>query len=409
MRSLDRNKGVLLDTAPFNWEVIGWSTIDGGPIRWSTEGPAGLNPTRSTASIMSDHLTWPDSRGRFVQPCDVDHIQLVRGYDPISVPINFAGPYFAGTATLSVNGHGIMPYPLGGGIPPNYGHLTQRVTQSEVNPWAKEAISVMTSQFPREIDIFNFIRELQDLPKLLGAIKDIKDLAQSLGNTGDRSLSDVASSLHLTNQMGLQPLLADIPKFLKMMDAINKRLDWFRNNKGKWTKIGHRSSLLKLPIDLNFTYGIPSGDAWVRVLGVQRQVKFACSAYVKQEFSWLDDLQGLIRGIAGVGGLNKPLSVIWEMIPFSWAVDYFLPIGDFLDTFSFGDDAEWAFKDVTWSSKSWYRYYIFIETYGQSSYLCSFDLSRYQRYMGFPPVSFWDFNFPDIRQLSLLAAVGATR
>lgn len=49
-------------------------------------------------------------------------------------------------------------------------------------------------------------------------------------------------------------------------------------------------------------------------------------------------------------GLVNPATVAWELVPFSFFVDWFLPVGSFLD--SFLDTVGWEFRNVTTSVKS---------------------------------------------------------
>jgi hypothetical protein len=49
-------------------------------------------------------------------------------------------------------------------------------------------------------------------------------------------------------------------------------------------------------------------------------------------------------------GLVNPATVAWEVIPFSFLVDWFVPVSDFLDSFS--DTVGWDFKDVIVTSKT---------------------------------------------------------
>jgi hypothetical protein len=49
-----------------------------------------------------------------------------------------------------------------------------------------------------------------------------------------------------------------------------------------------------------------------------------------QKLEHLDDTIGLLRGFIGALGLNNPLKAIWEIMPFSFVVDWFLKISSHL-------------------------------------------------------------------------------
>lgn len=83
--------------------------------------------------------------------------------------------------------------------------------------------------------------------------------------------------------------------------------------------------------------------------------KARSSRQVVQKASWRFEL--LAANIPGRFGLLNPLEVAWELVPFSFVADWFLPIGDYLSAL----DAPWRFKHlggttgrkITFTSDSW--------------------------------------------------------
>jgi hypothetical protein len=90
-------------------------------------------------------------------------------------------------------------------------------------------------------------------------------------------------------------------------------------------------------------------------------------------------------------------------------VDYFAPIGDYLESIVFEDTTDWLIRDVCWSYKTKYHNQLRLyDAYGtELKSLGGYGLQRFRRLPGFPPrVFFWRTLTP--KQLSLLLAVGAT-
>jgi hypothetical protein len=125
-------------------------------------------------------------------------------------------------------------------------------------------------------------------------------------NNLSRHSADSAASLWLTYTYGVSPLLNDISGALKALDKVKKPY---------------------IPVHT------------VRA-AVKENIKSTCFNYFSlSQFSGQFSARGLVRfkvtnpvtkSLDSVGFIN-PLSVAWELVPFSFVVDWFIPVGTFIE------------------------------------------------------------------------------
>lgn len=59
---------------------------------------------------------------------------------------------------------------------------------------------------------------------------------------------------------------------------------------------------------------------------------------------------------ASLAGLTDPLAVAWELVPWSFVIDWFLPVGDFLNAASFGSSVNATYVISTFRRDQWYGF-----------------------------------------------------
>lgn len=113
------------------------------------------------------------------------------------------------------------------------------------------------------------------------------------------------------------------------------------------------------------------------------------------------ELDSEARSVLSKTGISNPLSLAWEALPFSFVVDWFLPVGNYLDSLTAFDG--FAFKSVTASTlenavAEW-RFGLYNQP-GNSSFAttpggkASATQSRYIRSLSLPGYSFPTFRNP---------------
>jgi hypothetical protein len=160
-------------------------------------------------------------------------------------------------------------------------------------------------------------------------------------------------------------------------------------------------------------YGAPHGLlAHTRGL-VNYRVDLRAGCLFSHKLPWLNDVQGTLRAAAGALGLNNPLQVVWQAMPFSFVVDWFLNIGGALSQLDFQDrTVEWDIWNVHWSAKHTFDVEVrqrFNDSNGNvliDQMVGRWRCSRYERFRGYPaPESMFDLDSLSPKQASLLAAL----
>jgi hypothetical protein len=130
-------------------------------------------------------------------------------------------------------------------------------------------------------------------------------------------------SVWLEYSYGWKPLLQDLHDAADVLQN-----PFYRGNPVK----GNSSSIVTIPVDYN-----PGGQRTVGT--ITQTVRMQYGATVNVDNPNLDMLNR--------AGLVNPLSVLWEIVPFSFVVDWFTPIGNFLENFTFGMGLRFSRKWVS--------------------------------------------------------------
>lgn len=364
------------------------------------------------ASRISDDFDPWNPTGVYRRPRACDHIKLITGKPAGFTEFWQWGPY-DNDSTFKFHG-APMDYLASSA---SKGMHCPPPPSNVVSPFAFQALKEMAEQFPEELDMINFLIDLKQLPAAIMSLKSIKDQLIGTRDGGAPWLKNLKKGLrngdsikaaarkHLEANFGWSPLLGDVSKIFTILHTVEKRLDWLRRNRNKSVRVGSRRSYSNSDELYLGSFGPRLGPK-VRMYRTATQGDLYCTGYVRQNLPWLDEWWGWVRGVIGAGGMNRPLSVIWERIPFSWLVDYFVPVGNYLSSVVFQDIKDWEVRDVSWSFKSMYDHQL--ELFDQNGNFQKVvhrgRLQRYCRSVGFPPRS-WYIEVPSWKEISLLAAV----
>jgi hypothetical protein len=274
-----------------------------------------------------------------------------------------------------------------------------------VRDFSREALQTFTTQIPQEMNLFNFLWELRELADL--APKVVEGLQSGL-STGAGSF--------LNWEFGWAPFLQDMMTFTRISKKVNDRLDYLRRTRKKVTRLGHRKTFKNLEDIqvLSYDEGFPGWNGVIHRFK-DYQLTMTCGAKFTHDLPWLDTVDGKIRAFASALGLNNPLGALWEAMPFSFLIDWVVPVGDMLNGLAFQDEsAYWRIWDVNHS----FRYTWVDSLYQESSYyegplynsLHTADQMHtwYTRDSGFPEVGFLETLDPSelsTKQIALLAAL----
>lgn len=186
------------------------------------------------------------------------------------------------------------------------------------------ALANLNPSNPR-VDIPLFLFELKDLPRMIRQLGDVLK--------GKYKPSDVPGG-HLAYVFGWAPLFSDLAKFIGLSKMLD---DHFRHLKKMEAGEKFKRSLGELNIsnsktsDYAITYVLPKplvvGENWVKE---DHKAWFSAKAQLNATLPGGFEEQRWLAARAALG-LNVSAATIWNAIPWSWLIDYFVNIGTFLD------------------------------------------------------------------------------
>lgn len=194
---------------------------------------------------------------------------------------------------------------------------------------------------------FVFLVELRDLKRMFDVIP-----TKHFGKTWRQVLKEV-NNQHLNLEFGWKPFCSDLWAFGRQWLKFTERFQKFLRNQGRALKkrLSESKELEFSGVQTSatdFTYRLRYKTTGKATFVSSFQYVYDVPPYAPWELNtraWLDAL-----------GLNPTLANIWRVIPFSFAVDWFVNIGEGLDTWSedwlhpwitlcqacFSVDAEWT-------------------------------------------------------------------
>jgi len=179
---------------------------------------------------------------------------------------------------------------------------------------------------PSEADIRSRIIDpiVNDLAVFLIELKDLK----SLWDTVKLGISRPDKSW-LGYQLGAVPLVADL---IRLYNGL-------RNFEAKWDSLRSRTNK---PIKLQFRQVYPTKtisevvyqSSLAKVTcNVRRRSVGVTTLRVIYDLPPLSFMQGFLEA-SSLLGFNPSLATAWELVPFSFVVDWFIPLGDIFDDLS---------------------------------------------------------------------------
>lgn len=187
--------------------------------------------------------------------------------------------------------------------------------------WATQALSGRNPNKPL-IDVPLFVFELKDFPGML------RDLGRVLSN---RMRPDDIPGAHLAYQFGWAPLFSDIQTLITLGSQIDSSISKWNSIKNKKRVSGKLESYRQLVGGRSGSYTAPYNmgrASWSFNLYHKRDVWY--TAHIGSDFQ-LPDWSSPVSRARWALGLNASYSTIWNALPWSWLVDYFINISAFLD------------------------------------------------------------------------------
>jgi len=185
--------------------------------------------------------------------------------------------------------------------------------------------------FKRSFNAFRELVELRDLPQTLhGTVTMVRDRVKTL-----ESASRKLSKDYLNNVFGWGPILKSVEDMMTMPEKISKRINYLLKRQGLITTFRSKKQFLDtgiVPIafdwvsstDENFTSTEDSRSA-------SREIELNCSLSARFEFPPISVPRIKSQLSDQFFGSNPHPIDVYNLIPWTWLVDWFSGMGDYLN------------------------------------------------------------------------------
>jgi len=137
------------------------------------------------------------------------------------------------------------------------------------------------------------------------------------------SLRDLAS-LNLGFNFGVLPLADDVGNWATKLFQLQQHLNWYRTlSTGKSVWVRARTNTVESDERTNYSFG--STPRWTVKRGYYNSATGTLHARVRVTAKSGSAYYNAL--LAQTLGLNVPMQIAWDLVPFSFVVDWFLPIG----------------------------------------------------------------------------------
>lgn len=193
-----------------------------------------------------------------------------------------------------------------------------------------------------EISLPNFLFELRDVQKLYLSWKDKLAKAQRLARatrlptdlTVGRLATGVASQ-NLELNFGILPLVGDLKALANIFTNLRAKLEAFEN--ACENELFHsKKTFFKEVVFKSGTFDL-SGSPFHKVNwnGFVRRTKKAGFTYRLKPFSVTKDYKLMLRAYADALGFELNPRILWDALPFTFVLDWFLDVGGWLERHKF--------------------------------------------------------------------------
>lgn len=194
----------------------------------------------------------------------------------------------------------------------------------------------------QELDLAANLAELKSITGTFSFLKRKFNRLSAYFKTG--------ANAHLAYSFGIKPLVQDAQRLFEALTSLEKKVQWFRRNQGKVIPVRFTADITDLVPDYNVTFQSDAGHVrYRRVTSVK--ATYTAFALVSYDVSRLSNLELQLRTFVRASGLDNLLGTAWELTPWSFIVDWFLSIGDFLSTLTPKVTVPIRFIDQGWSVK----------------------------------------------------------
>lgn len=197
-----------------------------------------------------------------------------------------------------------------------------------------------------------FIGEIRDLPRMLyGTARHFKDAFWTLFGKRPRGKMRTAADAWLNTQFGWLPFLHDLVSFHKTWKNADTLIKQVIRDNGQWIRrggvvtqdeesevlvdldAGNNPAVLRLNPYLESFFFQPGSCGNFRITRVTRHRSWF-SARFRYHIPNVGSVQWKANAVRRLYGLTLDPTLVWELIPWSWLIDWFTNVGDIISNVS---------------------------------------------------------------------------
>lgn len=218
---------------------------------------------------------------------------------------------------------GFRKSPISGNPVTDVKHLSLETSQAASRAWW-----TMQPRFEGQISMINFLYELKDVKSLLGqaynllrGLKNLRKISSKFSKNPKYDPSKPLASVYLQNEFGIKPLIRDLATIIgqlgeRVQAAQEEFLALGRTEDGLTS---HYSETLAS--SNNFQIGTKNN--YIFGYGTETKTRFTATLRYNYDYKLRSDFDAFMK----YWGLSGSAEAVWEAIPFSFLIDYFIKIG----------------------------------------------------------------------------------
>lgn len=153
---------------------------------------------------------------------------------------------------------------------------------------------------------------------------------------------------YLAVLFGILPIISDVKGIYRGLSQLEEHISWLRKNQGKPVKVSYRATIPYSGVANTIITGTNAG---FQTKVINQKAFYHAFAIITYDVSSLTDLELRLRALTRRFGFDDPLGTAWEMIPFSFVIDWVVNVGEFLNSLTPKITLPCIFKDLGYSVK----------------------------------------------------------
>jgi len=213
------------------------------------------------------------------------------------------------------------------------------------HPWAPAGFlgrgyEAMWPKLNSEANVVNFLIELRDFRRMFSSAVNSFKMAMA-----GRLVSSAAEA-NLNWSFGIKPFWSDIMNLQRSYSDFTRRINETNSSQGR--KVHHYTEKVGHPADTVTWYWSATHSRLVHRAEYEVVANLTVSYEMKLAIPLVPTLGAYLKSV----GIRPSLKTVWDAIPFSFLVDWFLKVGDWLASFDERVPVDIVIHDACWSSKT---------------------------------------------------------